>query len=228
MVRPARGEPALFVSGTIYKTGYTPAHEGLPKPKITRPKKREKRSAAPRPFGHCGIPGEGQAPSAVIWGGAIRSNPAWATCATLLKSRLSVDVDDSYTPEYRVPNDKRQVVKDLKEAAAKAKEIYLATDPDREGEAIAWHVLESAEMEPERTKRVVFHEITKPAIEAAFSKPRGIDMERVNAQQARRILDRLVGYKLSPLLVAQGARPAVGRPGAVGGRAPDCGAGAGD
>src|SRR5690606_17941569 len=94
----------------------------------------------------------------------------------LLKSRLSVDIDNDFEPEYRVPNEKRDVVKDLKAAAAKAKEIYLATDPDREGEAIAWHVLESAEMDPEITQRVVFHEITKPAVEKAFLEPRGIDM----------------------------------------------------
>ncbi len=118
----------------------------------------------------------------------------------LLKSRLSVDVEHDFAPEYRVSNDKRQIVKELKEAAAKAKEIYLATDPDREGEAIAWHVLEAAEMDPARTKRVVFQEITRPAIEAAFAAPREIDMRRVEAQQARRILDRLVGYNLSPLL----------------------------
>ncbi len=118
----------------------------------------------------------------------------------LLKSRLSVDVEHDFAPEYRVSNDKRQIVKELKEAAAKAKEIYLATDPDREGEAIAWHVREAAEMDPVRTKRVVFQEITRPAIEAAFAAPREIDMRRVDAQQARRILDRLVGYNLSPLL----------------------------
>jgi DNA topoisomerase I len=118
----------------------------------------------------------------------------------LLKSRLSVDPERDFEPEYRVPNDKRAVVKQLQEAAARAERIYLATDPDREGEAIAWHVLEAAGMEPQRTKRVVFQEITKPAVLAAFQQPREIDMDRVNAQQARRILDRLVGYKLSPLL----------------------------
>ncbi len=118
----------------------------------------------------------------------------------LLKSRLSVDIEHNFAPDYRVPNDKRKTVQELKEAASRAAEIYLATDPDREGEAIAWHVLEAAEMEPGRTKRVVFHEITKPAIEEAFKHPRAIDMDRVDAQQARRILDRLVGYKLSPLL----------------------------
>lgn len=118
----------------------------------------------------------------------------------LLKSRLSVDVDNNFHPDYRVPTDKKETVKSLREAAAKASEIYLATDPDREGEAIAWHVLEAAEMEPKRTWRVVFQEITKSAIQTAFQNPRQIDMDRVNAQQARRILDRLVGYKLSPLL----------------------------
>ena len=118
----------------------------------------------------------------------------------LLKSRLSVDIANNFTPDYRVPKEKKNVVAELKDAAARAKEIYLATDPDREGEAIAWHVLESANMDPGRTQRVVFHEITKDAILEAFAHPRPIDMDRVNAQQARRILDRLVGYKLSPLL----------------------------
>ncbi|HRO24809.1 MAG TPA: type I DNA topoisomerase, partial [Promineifilum sp.] len=118
----------------------------------------------------------------------------------LLKSRLSVDVDNNFEPEYRVPIDRRTVVKELKEAAAHSSEIFLATDPDREGEAIAWHVMEAAEMDPARTKRVVFQEITQPAIRAAFEHPRDIDMDRVEAQQARRILDRLVGYQLSPLL----------------------------
>ena len=118
----------------------------------------------------------------------------------LLKSRLSVDVENNFEPDYRVSNDKRKVVQELKEAAERASEIYLATDPDREGEAIAWHVMEAAEMEPGRTQRVVFQEITKNAILKAFENPRPIDMQRVDAQQARRILDRLVGYKLSPLL----------------------------
>jgi DNA topoisomerase-1 len=118
----------------------------------------------------------------------------------LLRSQLSVDVEHGFSPKYRVPNEKREVVKEIKKLAAGAKEIYLATDPDREGEAIAWHLTEAAEMDRQRTKRVVFHEITKPAIIEAFAHPRDIDMDRVNAQQARRILDRLVGYNLSPLL----------------------------
>jgi DNA topoisomerase-1 len=121
----------------------------------------------------------------------------------LLRSQLSVDVENDFTPKYRVPNEKRQVVKELIAAAAKSSEVYLATDPDREGEAIAWHLLEAAKIDPEVAHRVVFHEITKSAIEEAFQNPRGISMELVNAQQARRILDRLVGYNLSPLLWAK-------------------------
>jgi DNA topoisomerase-1 len=111
-----------------------------------------------------------------------------------------VDVENNFTPKYRVPNEKKPVVKEIKKLAQKAEEVYLATDPDREGEAISWHLMESAEIEPERTKRVVFHEITEPAIKEAFGQPRPINMDLVDAQQARRILDRLVGYSISPLL----------------------------
>ena len=120
----------------------------------------------------------------------------------LLASQLSVDVENRFEPKYRVPNEKREVVKDLKAAVSKAREIYLATDPDREGEAIAWHLIAATDMEGSSApiKRVVFHEITKPAIEEAFGHPRDIDLNLVNAQQARRILDRLVGYNISPLL----------------------------
>ncbi len=118
----------------------------------------------------------------------------------LLRSQLSVDVDDNFKPKYRVPNEKRPVVKELKSLAKNAAEVFLATDPDREGEAIAWHLMESAEIEPDITQRVVFHEITEPAIAEAFSHTRCINMDLVNAQQARRVLDRLVGYNLSPLL----------------------------
>lgn len=118
----------------------------------------------------------------------------------LLKSRLSVDIENDFAPEYRVPNDKRDVVKDLKNAADGAQEIYLATDPDREGEAIAWHLMEAIDIDPDRARRVVFYEVTKNAIQDAFENPRQIDMALVNAQQTRRILDRFVGYELSPLL----------------------------
>jgi DNA topoisomerase-1 len=117
----------------------------------------------------------------------------------LLRSQLSVDVENDFNPKYRVPNEKRPVEGD--QALAKtAEEIFLATDPDREGEAIAWHLLESAEIDPKLTKRVVFHEITDTAVADAFAHPRQINMDLVDAQQARRVLDRLVGYNLSPLL----------------------------
>jgi DNA topoisomerase-1 len=118
----------------------------------------------------------------------------------LLRSQLSVDVEHDFTPKYRVPNAKRPVVKEIQALAKTHAEIYLATDPDREGEAIAWHLLESAKIDPRLTQRVVFHEITEPAINEAFDNPRSINMDLVDAQQARRVLDRLVGYSLSPLL----------------------------
>ncbi|MBN1260612.1 MAG: type I DNA topoisomerase [Anaerolineae bacterium] len=118
----------------------------------------------------------------------------------LLRSKLSVDVDNDFDPSYRVPNEKRAVVKELKAAVKKARDVYLATDPDREGEAIAWHLSEVLELDPAHTHRVVFHEITQNAVDEAFSHPRSLNMELINAQQARRVLDRLVGYKLSPLL----------------------------
>ncbi|MFP4321637.1 MAG: type I DNA topoisomerase [Anaerolineales bacterium] len=118
----------------------------------------------------------------------------------LLRSRLSVDVENDFEPTYRVPNEKRDVVKELKAAAAKAKHIYLATDPDREGEAIAWHLIHAADIDPDLTQRVVFNQITRDAIQESFAQPRDLDMQLVNAQQARRILDRLVGYSLTELL----------------------------
>jgi DNA topoisomerase-1 len=200
--------------GTIYKMGFTPAHEGLEKPPVTAKsaksnkrkgsskKSTKKGSAKGRRIGDLVVV-ESPAKARTIGrylgkGYTVKSSVGHVR--DLLRSRLSVDVENNFEPEYRVPNDKRSVVKELKEAAARAKTIYLATDPDREGEAIAWHVREAAEMDPERTKRVVFNEITKSAVQAAFEEPREIDMDRVDAQQARRILDRLVGYKLSPLL----------------------------
>jgi DNA topoisomerase-1 len=118
----------------------------------------------------------------------------------LLRSQLSVDVENDFEPKYRVPKEKTAVVKEIKALAKTHKEIYLATDPDREGEAISWHLMQAAKIPLKYTKRVVFHEITEPAIAEAFGHPRDIDMSLVDAQQARRVLDRLVGYSLSPLL----------------------------
>jgi DNA topoisomerase-1 len=190
--------------GTIYKAGYTPAHEGLPKPEVTaKPKRRKKGDESGGPRKGKLVVVESPAKAKTIGrylGKDYVVKPSLGHVRDLLKSRLSVDVEQNYEPEYRVPKEKRAIVKELKQAAAKADQIFLATDPDREGEAIAWHVLEAAEMDPARTQRVVFQEITKPAILAAFENPRDIDMQRVEAQQARRVLDRLVGYNLSPLL----------------------------
>jgi DNA topoisomerase-1 len=118
----------------------------------------------------------------------------------LPKSALGVDIEDNFRPKYTVSRDRTKLLKELREAAKKADTVYLATDLDREGEAIAWHLAEALKLDPETTYRVVFNEITKSAIQAAFAEPGRVDMKKVDAQQARRILDRLVGYKLSPLL----------------------------
>ena len=118
----------------------------------------------------------------------------------LPKSKMGVDVDHDFTPQYLIPRDKSKVVKELREQVKGAKEIYLATDPDREGEAIAWHLIYATEAHDKPLHRVVFHEITPEAVNAAMENPRQIDMDLVDAQQARRVLDRLVGYSISPLL----------------------------
>ncbi len=120
----------------------------------------------------------------------------------LPKANLGVDIDKDFTPDYVIPAQKRKIVSELKKAASNASYVYLATDPDREGEAISWHLVQAAGLDKDEihVQRVVFHEITKEAVQEAFGSPRSIEMNLVNAQQARRILDRLVGYKLSPLL----------------------------
>ena len=180
------------VCGTkLYRMGKTPAHEGLtpPEPKSNRKGKLVivESPAKAKTVGR--FLGKNFTVRASV--GHVRD---------LLRSQLSVDVDNHFTPKYRVPNEKKEVVKELKKLAKNAEEIYLATDPDREGEAIAWHLMEAAQIEPDLAKRVVFHEITEPAIHEAFSHPRHINSDLVNAQQARRILDRLVGYSISPIL----------------------------
>src|SRR5512134_707163 len=195
----AKGSPVTVgvctVCGTkLYRMGRTEAHEGLTPPE--KPVKVEKRDgklvivespAKAKTVGR--YLGKGYTVRASV--GHIRD---------LLKSQLSVDVDNNFTPKYRVPNEKKDVVKELKKLAQKAEDVYLATDPDREGEAISWHLMEAAQIEPERAKRVVFHEITESAVKDAFSHPRPINMDLVDAQQARRVLDRLVGYGISPIL----------------------------
>jgi len=198
----AKGSPVTVgvcpVCGTkLYRMGKTEAHAGLVPPekpaKVAKVEKREGKlvvvesPAKAKTVGR--YLGKGYTVRASV--GHVRD---------LLKSQLSVDVENNFEPKYRVPNEKKDVVKDLKKLAQKAEEIYLATDPDREGEAISWHLLEAAQIDPERAKRVVFHEITESAVKEAFSHPRPINMDLVDAQQARRILDRLVGYSISPLL----------------------------
>lgn len=113
---------------------------------------------------------------------------------------LGVDVDNGYRPNYIIPPDKYKVVKELKDTAARVEEVWLATDEDREGEAISWHICKVLGLNEHTAKRIVFHEITKPAIQKAVSQPRNLDLDLVNAQQARRVLDRLVGWELSGLL----------------------------
>ncbi|MFC1970379.1 type I DNA topoisomerase [Chloroflexota bacterium] len=118
----------------------------------------------------------------------------------LPKSQIGVDIENGFAPRYVVPKVKTKLVNELKQAAKKASAIYLATDPDREGEAIAWHLAETIKVDQQPCQRVVFYEITEDAVKEAFQHPRSIDMQLVDAQQARRVLDRLVGYKISPLL----------------------------
>lgn len=118
----------------------------------------------------------------------------------LPKSRMGVDIDHDYQPDYISIRGKGDVIKELRKDAKAAKAVYLASDPDREGEAIAWHVANLLKMDPTEKNRVTFHEITKDAVKEAFKEPRTINMDLVDAQQARRVLDRLVGYSISPIL----------------------------
>lgn len=118
----------------------------------------------------------------------------------LPKKKMNVDIDNNFEPSYEISPDKKKTVAELKKFAKIAETVWLASDEDREGEAISWHLSEALKLDPKKIKRIVFHEITKPAILEAIKKPRGIDYNLVDAQQARRILDRIVGYELSPVL----------------------------
>ncbi len=118
----------------------------------------------------------------------------------LAKKNLGIEIEKNYEPQYIVPEDKKAVVKELKKIAKESKLVWLASDEDREGEAIAWHLMKVLDLDPQKVKRIVFHEITKEAIQKAIQNPRAIDENLVNAQQARRVLDRLVGFELSPVL----------------------------
>ena len=118
----------------------------------------------------------------------------------LPKSTIGVDIEGGFVPEYLPLENKSEIIEDLRKAAKKADMVYLATDPDREGEAISWHLKELLELPEDKTRRVTFNEITQKVVTEAIENPRAIDDSLVDAQQARRILDRIVGYQLSPLL----------------------------
>ncbi len=201
-VPATRGSCAHCGTG-LFRMGRTPAHEGMTPPEVApRKKSRKRKRKGSRRNGKLVIvesPAKARTVARFL-GKGFSVKASVGHVRDLLRSKLSVDVENDFLPRYRVPNDKRPLVKELKAAAESAAEVYLATDPDREGEAIAWHLMEAIELEPEIARRVVFHEITKSAIDEAFDQPRSINVDLVNAQQARRVLDRLVGYKLSPLL----------------------------
>ena len=118
----------------------------------------------------------------------------------LPKSKLGVDIEHDFEPEYINIRGKGSLINSLKKDATEAKDVYLATDPDREGEAIAWHLAYILELKPEEVKRVTFNEITKSAVQKGIQNPRHIDLNLTDAQQARRVMDRIVGYKISPVL----------------------------
>lgn len=129
----------------------------------------------------------------------------------LPKGNNAIDIEHDFTPTYEISKDKKEVIKNLKKLAKEAPEVYLASDDDREGEAIAWHLAQALGLDESNSQRIVFREITKSAITKALDAPRTIDIDLVNAQQARRVLDRLVGFELSPVLwkkLKQGFLPA--------------------
>lgn len=196
---------------TLFRMGATEAHAGLPKPDVVKkarqqsPRKKKQAVAkkTPRNKSRKLVIVESPAKARTVahfLGSGYTVRASMGHVRDLLVTQLSVDVENNFEPKYRVPNDKRSVIKDLQQDVRSAQEIFLATDPDREGEAIAWHLIESTGMDETKVKRVVFHAITNQDVAAAFNSPRPLDMDLVNAQQARRILDRLVGYNITQLL----------------------------
>lgn len=135
-----------------------------------------------------------------ILGSDFQVKSCYGHIRDLEKDDMGIDINNNYQPRYKVPEDKERVVNELKQLAKKSGEVWLASDEDREGESISWHLAEVLGLDPKVTKRIVFHEITAPAIKKAVANPRHINMDLVNAQQARRVLDRLVGFELSPVL----------------------------
>jgi len=198
----------------LFRMGRTPAHEGLdPEEHTVMSKARARREKQP------GLvivesPAKARTVNRFL-GDKYNVRASVGHVRDLPSNRMGVDIEDDFRPHYIVPSKRKDVVRELKDAVKESSKLYLATDPDREGEAISWHLLE--ELDPvirwRPVHRVEFHEITDEAIEHAFSHPREIDMQRVYAQQARRILDRIVGYTISPLL-----RDKLGRRGLSAGR----------
>ena len=135
-----------------------------------------------------------------ILGSSYKVISSYGHIIDLPKTKIGVDVKDNFKPSYLTIKGKGEVIKKLKEAAKKADEIYLASDPDREGESIAWHIANTLKLDHNEKNRIEFNEITEKAIKEAVKNPRKINISRVNSQQARRILDRLVGYEISPFL----------------------------
>ena len=135
-----------------------------------------------------------------ILGRDFQVNSCFGHIRDLEKAGMGIDIENDFRPRYIVPEEKKKVVRELKSLAKNSDEVWLATDEDREGEAISWHLCEVLGLDPSSTKRIVFHEITKPAIEKAVTNPRTVNMDLVMAQQARRVLDRIVGFELSPVL----------------------------
>ncbi|MCL4253327.1 MAG: DNA topoisomerase I, partial [Anaerolineae bacterium] len=200
--------------------GATPAHEGMEKPVVEKREKSSEKKSSSASKGKSSAKGKNASPkkrgkqNKLV----IVESPAKARTIgnflgkdfvvvaskghvrDLLVTQLSVDVENDFEPKYRVPNEKRDDIKMLKREVDSASEIYLATDADREGEAIAWHLIHATDMDETKVERVIFHEITPKAIQDAFSHPRPLDMSLVDAYQARRVLDRLVGYNISELL----------------------------
>lgn len=131
--------------------------------------------------------------------------------ATTGKGGLGIDIENNFTPTYKISSDKRAVVKELKALAKKSDHVYLASDPDREGEAIAWHLAQVLELDMENDNRIIFNEITKKAVLEAFQHPRTIDQDLVKSQEARRMLDRIIGFKLSKLLQSKIKSKSAGR-----------------
>jgi len=204
-VYTANGAPATSgvcpVCGTrLFKMGRTPAHEGVPRPQ-SAPKARARPAVASggRPLVIVESPAKARTVGHFL-GSEYAVKASVGHIRDLPRSQLGVDPARDFAPKYLIPKEKRAVVKELRAAADAADLVYLASDPDREGEAISWHLTQALGLDASRYRRVTFHEITAEAVRDAFAHPRDIDMALVDAQQARRVLDRLVGYEISPIL----------------------------